>query len=115
VETRISPYGDLVASALVTAAGAFSGKVEGFSGAPVKLASVYTLTLAPGSQIDPSDAEIVCTVFQLSGVAITAASFGGIGVVQSADNTIAVSTFSVAGAAADRGFMIGVFRKAVAL
>lgn len=112
-ETRANPYGALVASALVTpgaGAGAFSGQVLGFSAVALAL-SVYTLTLSDA--IDATDACILVTPFQASGVAITAASFGGAGVVQPSDTSIQVSTFSVAGAPANRSFYIEVFRKGV--
>jgi hypothetical protein len=97
-----NPFGQQWAAARVTAAGAYSGKTNGFavSVAIGKAASVYTLTLA--RPISPVNR---VSFVQVRGVA------GGLATVREVSETIVeVSTFTRAGAAGDLEFDVQVLR-----
>lgn len=95
----------LVAAAQVTAAGAFTGKVVGFTAVAIA-ASVYTLTLGAGTgqshTIDSTTSLVVCTP-TTDAQYVTAA--------QTNDTTVVVKGWDAAGMAANTGFHVAVFRK----
>lgn len=103
----MSPYGDLVAAAQVSAVGAFVGRSFGFEAAPTVLASVYTFLLS--NDIDINNASIKVTPIATAAARVLTFTAA----IHVDDNTITVSTFSAAGAAADRPFSIEVRRRGV--
>jgi len=101
--TNGTPYGQLVAAALLASNGVYSAGFVGFNGVTATPASsVYTLTLS--NPIDAANACVFC---------LTTSGATSVAVTQTDDTTLVVSTFNAAGAAADAAFYIHVVRKAV--
>lgn len=104
MEQPYFPYGNLVASANVNAAGVVSADTGfGVVGNAALASSVYTYTLS--NQIDPTNAIVLIT--PLGTTAVYAS--GGV----TADNTVVVSTFNAAGAPTDAAHQVSVFRRAM--
>ncbi len=106
MELRQGAIGIMVAAARVVASGSFSGTRIGFSGTGAVLAlSVYTLTLAEGLTF--ANAAVALTIHGTAPARAIAES------VLDLPNQIKISTFDAAGAAADFGFEIAIFRRSV--
>ena len=102
MDYRISPYGTLVAAALIAADGSLDTPAHGIASVSAPVLSVYTITLS--NPIAETDCGVFVTLNALAGSA---------SVAQSSPTSLTVSTFDAAGAPADRRFFIEIVRKAV--